>query len=230
MSRRQARPLEVPQVLPLAAAVAMALLLVAVPNAAPRRARPTRPLAPPPAPAPQDARATADGLALEVTTHHQRLGLLEWPTVQASLVNRGTSPVTVIAPGIGSAEGLRTPSLAWSVRDQEDDRPHAYKAPRSRRPVHCGNIPPLTADEIVELAPGASIPVPLERPLYFPSAGTYRVRLWYHHDPAAPFHGWRILAPDTQALWPKVEAIPLRQVASNELVFQVGGAPSQALP
>jgi len=145
----------------------------------------------------------------------------QWPVIHAELVNGGARERRLVLPGEGSAQGLRTPLLAWSIRGPGDTRSHAYRRPST--PSHqCGNLPAPRREELVALAPGEarSFRPDITR-LVLRTPGVYRVVLYYENDPGADWGAWRMLAGDEAAPWGEVAGSDAVRLASNELVFQV---------
>ncbi len=94
----------------------------------------------------------------------------------AAIVNRRTTPVTIVLPGDGSHAGARTPSIDWQVLDTKtgDDRTPGW--------FGCGTFGGIRAEEIVTLAPGERRPITVWGRL--PGPGRYLVALRYDNDPA----------------------------------------------
>jgi hypothetical protein len=115
-----------------------------------------------------------------------RVWISSWLT--ATLVNRGTAPITLVAPGDGSDDGMRTPVTWLSIRR---GRERVIPNPLRRR---CGNMNPLRASDLLVLEPGRAIVLEsLWTHAVLDRAGTYDVRLHYRNQPA---HEWA--HPDEQ--------------------------------
>ena len=81
--------------------------------------------------------------------------MTQMPPFSVSLINRDKHPVTLVRPGDGSIDGLRTPIISWSVIDVNDP---SKDPPRGSTIFGiCGNMNPLRQDEVFTLDPGEKI-------------------------------------------------------------------------
>ncbi len=160
-------------------------------------------------------------LTLRLSSGSTLLKRQEWPNIQVELVHNGTRSLKLLRPALGSALGLRTPRVAWSVREESDPRPHQFTSPKMGA-FRCGNIPALAKEDFLQLTPGETVSIPVNlTSLVFPSAGVYRVKLAYQNLPQADWEHWRMLAPVEDALWAAMKATDRVELVSNELIFQV---------
>lgn len=104
------------------------------------------------------------------------------PPFAVSLVNRDKRAVTLVRPGDGSVDGLRTPIISWSVID--------VNAPSKDPPRIstifgiCGNMNPLQQNEVFTLDPGEKITFgDWIRPSFWLPPGTYEVSFNYSNVP-----------------------------------------------
>ncbi|MFT4542538.1 MAG: hypothetical protein ACI841_003994 [Planctomycetota bacterium] len=93
----------------------------------------------------------------------------------AAIINRRSVPVTLVLPGDGSRQGMRTPYLRFEIHDA------VTGVPRPQAWIGCGTIDPMRADQIVTLAPGERRPIDMMIRMHLP--GTYRMVLGYDNDP-----------------------------------------------
>jgi hypothetical protein len=162
------------------------------------------------------------GPAIELELRRDPSGsrhLGSWPGATLRLVNRGSTPITVVEPGNGSPEGLRTPVLSWLVvngrGEQVEQRPLVY----------CGTINPFEPEDLVRLDPGAS--VTFEEYLGFPTlTGPPPFEVWvrYTNDPRMDWAD-EPLGPDVPGrddLWASTPCTAL----SNKLVVDSPSAAS----
>lgn len=130
------------------------------------------------------------------------------------LVNRGTQRVRVVAPGVGSLHGVRTPRLYWIVR-RAGGTARELPAPTPG----CGNIDPLRAKEVIELGSNQSVDVSRAGPLLtLKEPGEYRVRLRYVNDPKMKWTGVPLGEHDPEAMRKVQESTPC-DIVSNEIAI-----------
>lgn len=105
--------------------------------------------------------------------------------IEVALRNTGPDTLVLVLPGGGSFEKRRTPILRWEIRDS------GGRSASLRPFFSCGNINPLGADEVFELAPGKNrkftVYLPLD--LYALEGGPYRIRLTYENRPGMRWAG-----------------------------------------
>ena len=89
---------------------------------------------------------------IELTTPTPVIKSHQTPYFSVTLVNRDTYPVTLVKPGDGSFDGLRTPIVSWSIINVD----HPSRDGRIPR-AGCGNMNPLRRDETFTLDPGEKI-------------------------------------------------------------------------
>ncbi len=108
------------------------------------------------------------------------------PPFSVSFINRDKRAVTLVRPGDGSVDRLRTPVISWSAIDVDDPS----KDPRQPQIGRggCGNMNPLRQDEIFTLAAGEKITFDSwghDRisPSFWLPPGTYEVSFNYSNVP-----------------------------------------------
>jgi len=120
------------------------------------------------------------------------------------LVNQGTSNVTLVKPGDGSAHGWRTPVITWQLDGK------VYKVAR------CGNINALEADEVIVLKSGerrtfhgwVSGPYVDKLP-----PGVHRLSVEYDHRPDMKWRGIPLGEHDPETMKRIREIKPLKAVS-----------------
>ncbi len=172
----------------------------------------------PPRPVPVPEPAPAGDLVLHLTARTRDVRALAWPLLEARIVNRGREARTVLLPGLGSSWGLRTPTLAWSVRPVEagSGQPERFHVP-THQPLRCGNIPAPRVEERVTLAPGESVRLDLDLSgLVLARPGRYRLALEYRNAPGADWTDWRLAAGEPQnPAWQLVSGTEDLRLVSN---------------
>jgi hypothetical protein len=114
-------------------------------------------------------------LAIELRADTPVIQRNEIPRFTAYLVNRSTQPMTVVLPGDGSSDSLRTPVLRWNP---------PMLAGRS-----CGNINRLKADEVISLGSGERAKLDWLGCPYLATVGTHKIFLEMEHIPDLEWHG-----------------------------------------
>ena len=99
----------------------------------------------------------------------------------AELTNVGDQTLLLVAPGDGSDVGWRTPILSWVMQDLEG-------RPLEQQPWgRCGNMNPLTAEELLIVEPGTSFSFSVAGPTAATTEQFHAV-LEYRNDPD---HEWK---------------------------------------
>jgi hypothetical protein len=135
-----------------------------------------------------DEAAGSCGLEVHVEPSHSPVVLSSDDSVtrihlQVTLRNASDVALTLVEPGDGSERGWRTPIVGWQVVLVGG----AYEPPELG---YCGNINPLTRDEVFTLEPGAKRVLGAWVPsVLASSAGIYRLRLTYKNDPTLDLSG-----------------------------------------
>jgi hypothetical protein len=134
----------------------------------------------------------------------------EPPQLVVEVVNVTDHEITLVQPGDGSELGWRTPVVRWQV--------DGHGPPDVGL---CGNINPLTADEVFTLTPGqrATLGGWVGQP-YLPKAGKYRVWVRYENTPDLECYGWS-LEPHDPAAIARVRASTPAVGDSNTVVIEV---------
>ena len=137
--------------------------------------------------------------------------------------NLGTDPVTLVAPGDGSAAGRRTPTLVWSFLPSDSWESHPGVA--SGGDGGCGNINRLEPKEVFQLAPGEEKELACWH-LFAGNMepGNYRVRLYYDNIPDMEWSGVVLPPHDVDAMQRVRKSTPVSLV-SNEVEVEVLPAP-----
>ena len=133
--------------------------------------------------------------------------------------NGGASTVSLVVPGDGSAWGMRTPVIGWSVLPADVVASHPDR-PEPLGFRFCGNINGLHAGEVFELTPNQERELKAWiHPPEFPASGRYRVVFYYRND---PHHLWNGALTDPPALeWDRVRSSTQVTLASNEEIIEV---------
>lgn len=155
-------------------------------------------------------------LELRVVSARSPMHLDRNRVVQAIITNRGDSPATLVMPGDGSLEAWRTPVVAWSVLPADD--PTAVHTPPPSKPQFrcCGDLDPLTQDQLFTLRPGQSRVI--ARPPNFPGPGRYRIVYFYRNDPNLRWVGIYASHPSTMQ---RLKHSTPCSLVSNELTVTV---------
>lgn len=136
--------------------------------------------------------------------------------IRVALQNQGKAPVTLVEPGNGSWEALRTPIVGWSVLSASDSSsrhtPPTMTPPRR----YCGVMEGVAKEAVFTLAPGQFLQ--LEDWPDFPGPGIYRVVYFYRNEPLKPFSPYDRTASGVRERIRKSTACTLQ---SNELVVTV---------
>ncbi|MDT8323832.1 MAG: hypothetical protein RRA94_06975 [Bacteroidota bacterium] len=142
-------------------------------------------------------------------------------SMHAALVNRGQETYTIVLPGDGSVDHMRTPCIGWSVIQRSPDtgaeggmfgRSHPLETPRIRR-LRCGNINALRPEEVVVLAPGDSCDLGawIEPHLIQPdTSGTFEVVFYYENRPQMEWTGAPLGPHDPAAMKAVRGSTPLK--------------------
>lgn len=170
-----------------------------------------------------DPVAPDGALALHIRSGNRRLGLQQWPVIQAEILNRRDTPVLLVAPGEGSHHGLRTPILRWRVRRLGEPEAAAAGEATGRLPPNCGNIAGLRRSDLrrVEAGEALALEAQIGSSLVFRIPGRYQVRLVYENRPTDAWASWRMLAPAAEELWAAMAASEPCRLVSNPLTFEV---------
>lgn len=140
--------------------------------------------------------------------------------IRISIRNIGHSNVSLVMPGDGSECAWRTPIIGWSVLPLDSHEAHPGKL--VMRPTgRCGNIGPLTAEQVFTLKPGES--QSLGTWLDFPTqleAGKYRVLFYYENRPDIKWRGIPLGDHDTDAMDAVTESDAV-SLLSEELILEV---------
>lgn len=131
------------------------------------------------------AEVQPDDLGLELSEN-------EWGW-DAELTNLGDQTLLLVAPGDGSEVGWRTPILTWVLQDLEE-RP-LQEQPWGR----CGNMNPLTAEELLIVEPGESFAFSVSAPQAV-DADRFHATLEYRNDPDHAWKGGELGPHDAGAL------------------------------
>ncbi|MEQ8791718.1 MAG: hypothetical protein RIC55_35980 [Pirellulaceae bacterium] len=164
--------------------------------------------------------ASRPTLSLDVEIAETSIRAGEQLAIKATITNHGREAVTLVQPGDGSACGWRTPltgvSLAPAASDaRHPDLPKPYTGPR------CGNVNPLTREEIVFLRPGETMPLS-DWFCYLPvrDPGKHRVVFYYANQPDKTWRGVPLGQHDAEAM-KLVHASTPCQLKSRELIIDV---------
>jgi hypothetical protein len=123
---------------------------------------------------------------LAVTLVHTGSGEVDaekWWPLKAELVNRGARAHWVVRANDGSDMGWREPHVYYTAEAEE--APGVWRAVSERTDFfRCGNYASNWRQDVVELAPGASIPLDdfLDPSLGLDFARSGRVRIFAHYD------------------------------------------------
>ena len=157
---------------------------------------------------------------MQLASPDTSLSVKEPVQVKVTITNHGKMPVTLVRPGDGSESGWRTPIVNWSVLEAGDKANHPAEPVPEGGP-RCGNMNPLQADEVFDLAPGASKELtgwvylePFARP------GQYRVVFLYANRPSLTWKGGA-LGHDDPAAMKRVRISTPCSLVSNEVVFTI---------
>lgn len=140
--------------------------------------------------------------------------------IRISIRNVGHSDVSLVMPGDGSECAWRTPIIGWSALPLDSHEAHPEKP--VRRPTgRCGNIGPLTAEQVFTLKPGES--QSLGTWLDFPTqleAGKYRVLFYYENRPDIEWRGIPLGDHDADAMDVVTESDAV-SLLSEEVIVEV---------
>ncbi len=140
--------------------------------------------------------------------------LLDAQLFHIRLTNTGNAPIRLVAPGDGSADGLRTPIIAWSVASAAGPIPQALQRDDNM-------INHLSAEEVFDLAPGAvhalGAGVP---PLVLPGPGKYRVSFRYRNEPHRVWTG-KVMGQQNAAAMRLVEESTPCDLTSNAVEVEI---------
>jgi hypothetical protein len=130
-------------------------------------------------------RPPTPGLSLQIQAAEDPDAPAGSALVTAVIQNNRSEAVTLVAPGDGSLVGRRTPVIRWSVTRVGEF------LPQRRHPLRdlsggCGNMNPVTADDVFTLAPGESKHLDLWSAVGLTEPGTYRVVFHYDNRPEMP--------------------------------------------
>jgi hypothetical protein len=151
------------------------------------------------------------GVTLELTAKKREAGRV---TLVATLVNGGTTPVTLVDPGDGSEMGWRSPLITWKLTGSDGKREPVFDGPR------CGNMNTLHVKEIFTLKPrgrhvlGEWLHQPHPRP------DRYVVSLVYENDPLRGLRGMADRGESAAALALIAKSTPCR-VESNAITVDL---------
>jgi hypothetical protein len=145
-------------------------------------------------------------VALELGPQQQQTKIGDVPQITATLVNNGKQTVVLVEPGDGSADGWRTPRIAWSFRPGRGQR------------MRCGNINALKADEVFTLEPGARHQ--MSSWLCVPSfqsmrPGVYKLAMKYANEPELHWSGLPLGEHDREAMRQVSQSTPLSVVSNT---------------
>lgn len=156
-------------------------------------------------------------LLLGISAPSLHLAVGQSPDIRAEITNPGSDPVTLVLPGDRSDSGGRTPLVSWQVRVVRQARDPGAAPVRLR----CGNINPLTPEEVFELEQeetrelGQWVSLPP-----FRAPGVYEVQLRYENRPDLEWWGIPLGAHDAGAMKRVRESTPC-VLESNVLTFTV---------
>lgn len=147
---------------------------------------------------PSDAEAVVS-LHLATSTPVVKVG--EPLSFSLRIVNSSKRSVTLVLPGDGSEDGMRTPRIRWT--------------PESPRRGRCGNINCLRSDEVFTLAPGEERELGdwVGRP-ELPGPGTHRVAVTYENVPDLGWSGVPLGDHDEAAMERIRRSTPVRSTSN----------------
>ena len=153
-------------------------------------------------------------LELRLTYDGQPIHAGDTKEVRAVVTNHGPSKATLVLPGDGSYTGRRTPLVHWSIVSADSATSHSATPTGPPRP-DCGNMDPLTPDQVYTLQPGQSRELATA---YLPRPGTYRVVFNYRNAPALE---WLGVFEDIGNTMARVSASTPCALVSNEIIVRV---------
>lgn len=172
--------------------------------------------------APGDKPSTATlqpaGLELKITAASTTIKTGEYPKIAAVITNKGDKAVTLVMPGDGSESGWRTPLVGWSVIQHDARLSHPAAVPLYKG-GRCGNMNPLTKEEVFTLQPGASKQLTWIGGPECAAGQKYRVVFYYSNVPETT---WRRGAGDAEAMKQVKQSFKCL-LRSNEIEIEVKG-------
>lgn len=127
--------------------------------------------------------------------------------LRVALVNRGQTQYTIVLPGDGSLDHMRTPCIGWSViRRQKQEGllgvSHPQDTPKTER-LRCGSINALKQDEVVVLKPGDSCDLGewiYSWTLQPDTTGQFEIVFYYENRPQMEWIGTPLGIHDPEAM------------------------------
>jgi hypothetical protein len=144
-------------------------------------------------------------LAVHLSSSRTTLKGEQFLEVTVSVTNKGKQPVTLVRPGDGSGDGWRTPIVQLSMIPVAGKSGHL----KAKHPVEatpemrgrCGNINPLKADEVFEVAPGQTTKLTnWHQRLHLTAPGRYSVVFLYANRPTMAWQGLPLAKHDAGAM------------------------------
>ena len=137
-------------------------------------------------PAKEEVVEIAPKLAIDLKAVNSTIKEGDIPEFTAALVNRSVQPVTIVLPGDGSSDGMRTPIVRWTP---------ATTVGRS-----CGNINRLRSEEVLELEPGGRVRIGWLGWPHLAGKGKHQVSVEIEHVPDLEWVGIPLGRHDPEAM------------------------------
>lgn len=159
-------------------------------------------------------------LELRISSEQKTLHVKEIPKIKIEIINQGQEAVTLVRPGDGSTSGWRTPLFAWSSKKVGENKEHNFIG--SHGGMRCGNVNPLSRDEIINLRPGEVMILGtwVSSPRPFVSQGKHEIVFNYKNDPELEWKGIP-LGSHPPELMEEVRKSTKCELKSNKLIFEV---------